>query len=186
MAALALGSVIAPIVVNQIGVDAAFLIAGLSLPAVALISLGRIRSVDRHAAVADPADVALLRSTSLFGPLGLASLERVARNLVPVQVPPGGVVIREGDAGDRFYLIAEGSVDVSRAGTTLATLEAGAFVGEIALLRDVPRTATVTAITAASLRALDRDHFLAAVTGSPAGAVALAEEMDRRLAEHDD
>jgi MFS family permease len=186
MAALAIGSVIAPILVARAGVDTAFMVAGLALPLVALLVLKRIRSVDREAAVADSADIALLRGTSLFGPLGLASLERVARNLVPVEVPAGGVVIREGDAGDRFYLIAEGSLDVTREGAALATLGPGAFVGEIALLRDVPRTATVTATTSTSLRALDRDHFLAAVTGSPAGAVALAEEMDRRLSEHED
>lgn len=186
MAALALGSVIAPILVDRVGIDAAFMVAGLALPVVALLVLERIRSVDRDADVADPADVALLRGTSLFGPLGLASLERVARNLVRVEVLAGGAVITEGDEGDRFYLIAEGSVDVTRAGAPLATLGPGAFVGEIALLRDVPRTASVTAITDTSLRALDREHFLAAVTGSPAGAVALAEEMDRRLSEHDD
>lgn len=71
-------------------------------------------------------------------------------------------------------------------GAELATLGPGAFVGEIALLRDVPRTATVTVTVPTSLRGLDREHFLATVTGSPAGAVALVEEMDRRLAEHDE
>jgi MFS family permease len=186
MAALALGSVLAPVLVAQIGTDAAFVLAGLSLPIVALIVLKRIRSVDRDATVADPADVALLLGTSIFGPLGLASLERVARNLIPIEVDEGTVVIREGEPGDRFYVIAEGSLDVSRGGSSLATLGPGAFVGEIALLRDVPRTATVTATSKAELRALDREHFLAAVTGSPAGVVALGEEMDRRLAEHDD
>ncbi len=95
-------------------------------------------------------------------------------------------MITEGEPGDRFYLIADGSLDVSRAGMTLAKLGPGDFVGEIALLRNVPRTATVIAAEPSSLRALDRDHFLAAVTGSPAGAVALAQEMDRRIAEHDD
>jgi MFS family permease len=186
MAALALGSVIAPIVVNRIGVDAAFLLAGLALPAMAVIALGRIRSVDRDSVGADPADVALLRRTALFAPLGPANLERVARNLVRVEVAAGGVVIVEGDQGDRFYLIADGSLEVSRGGTSLAKLGPGDFVGEIALLRNVPRTATVSAAEPTSLRALDRSHFLAAVTGSPAGAVALGEEMDRRIAEHDD
>ncbi|MEP6757723.1 MAG: MFS transporter [Actinomycetota bacterium] len=186
MAALALGSVIAPIVVNRIGVDAAFLLAGLALPAVAVIALERIRSVDRDSAAADPADVALLRGTALFAPLGPANLERVARNLIPVEVAAGDVVIAEGDQGDRFYLIADGSLEVSRGGTPLAKLGRGDFVGEIALLRNVARTATVIAAEPSSLRALDRSHFLAAVTGSPAGAVALAQEMDRRLSEHDD
>jgi MFS family permease len=183
MAALGIGSVAAPLLVAAVGVDTAFMIAGLALPAVALLVVGRIRTVDRDAVVADAVDVALLRGTPIFGPLGLASLERIARNLVPIEVLPGVAVIREGDPGDRFYVIAQGSVEVSRRGETLAKLGAGDLFGEIALLRNVPRTATVTALEPTSLRALERAQFLAAVTGSPAGAVALAEEMDRRIAE---
>jgi MFS family permease len=186
MAALAVGSAVAPILVVTLGVDATFVLAGLSLPVVALFVLRPIRSVDRNARLADPSDVALLRGTPIFEPLGPASIERVARNLVPIEVDPGTVVIREGDAGDRFYVIEEGEVEVSRHGEPLAKLGPGDFFGEIALLRNVPRTATVTASGLASLRSLDRAHFLAAVTGSPAGAVALADVMDRRIAEHDD
>jgi MFS family permease len=186
MAALAIGSVLAPILVARIGVEPAFILAGLTLPLIAALVFERIRSVDRDAALADPRDVALLRDTSIFGPLGPANLERVARNLVALDAAAGDVVIAEGDAGDRFYLIESGKVIVSRADTALATLGPGDFFGEIALLRDVPRTATVTAQEPCALRALDREHFLAAVTGSPAGAVALATEMDRRLSEHDD
>ena len=185
MAALALGSVIAPVLVNRLGVQAAFILAGLTLPLIALLVFRRIRAVDRDAALADPRAVALLRGTSIFGPLGPAGLERVARNLVPLEVAAGAVIIKEGDAGDRFYLIEAGRVVVSRAGAALVSLGPGDFFGEIALLRDVPRTATVKAEEPCTLRALDRQHFLAAVTGSPAGAVALATEMDRRLAEHD-
>jgi MFS family permease len=184
MAALALGSVAAPILVNQVGVDTAFMVAGLTLPVVALLALRRIRSADRDAIVADPADVALLRGTTIFGPLGQAALERIARHLVRTDVDSGTVVIKEGDAGDRFYLIADGGVEVSRADVPLAKLGPGHFVGEIALLRNVPRTATVVATEPTSLRSLDAAQFLAAVTGSPAGAVALGEEMDRRIGEH--
>jgi len=184
MAALAAGSVIAPILVAWVGVDTAFVVAGLSLPLSALLAVRRIRSVDREAALADGADVALLRGTPIFGPLGLANLERVARNLIPVEVASGEVVIREGDHGDRFYVIADGTVEVSVRGQPVAKLGPGDFVGEIALLRNVPRTATVVAVEPSSLRALERSNFLAAVTGSPAGAVALGEEIDRRLAEH--
>ena len=184
MAALAVGSVLAPVLVAWLGVDATFMIAGLSLPLVALIVVRRVRSVDREAALSDPADVALLRQTPIFGPLGLASIERVARNLIPIEVASGDIVIREGEEGDRFYVIRTGAVEVSRRGDPLAKLGAGDFFGEIALLRDVPRTATVVASEPTSLRALERSQFLAAVTGSPAGAVALGEEMDRRIGEH--
>jgi MFS family permease len=186
MAALAVGSVIAPVLVDRIGVEAAFMIAGLTLPLLAAIAFERIRAVDRDAAPADPGDVALLRGTPIFSPLGPANLERVARNLVSLTSGPGEVVIREGDPGDRFYVIAAGKVAVSRDGAPLATLGAGDYFGEIALLRDVPRTATVVAEEPSQLRALDREHFLAALTGTPAGTVALDTEMDRRLAEHDD
>ena len=186
MAALAVGSVIAPILVNRLGVESAFILAGLTLPLIALLVFQRIRAVDRDAALADPEAVALLRRTSIFGPLGPANLERVARNMVPLEVAAGVVVIREGDAGDRFYVIEAGTVVVSKAGAALVTLGPGDFFGEIALLRDVPRTATVKAEKTCSLRTLDREHFLAAVTGSPAGAVALATETDRRLSEHGD
>jgi CRP-like cAMP-binding protein len=166
-------------------VDATFVLAGLALPVVALLVIRRIRTVDHDARLADPADVALLRGTPIFEPLGPASIERVARNLVPVEADPGTIVIREGDPGDRFYVIEEGEVEVSRHGEALARLGPGDFFGEIALLRNVPRTATVTASGFASLRSLDRAQFLAAVTGSPAGAVALADVVDRRIAEHD-
>jgi MFS family permease len=186
MAALAVGSVVAPVLVVTLGVDATFVLAGLALPVVALLVLRRIRSVDHDARLADPADVALLRGTPIFEPLGPASIERVARNLVPVEAGAGTVVIREGEPGDRFYVIEEGVVEVSRHGEQLAKLGPGDFFGEIALLRNVPRTATVTASGFASLRSLDRAQFLAAVTGSPAGAVALADVMDRRIAEHED
>ena len=184
MAALAVGSVAAPVLVGTVGVEMTFLIAGLALPVVALLVIGRIRRVDREAALADAADVALLRGTSIFGPLGLMSLERVARSLIRVEVPSGGVVIREGDPGDRFYLIATGAVEVTRHGEPIAKLGPGDYVGEIALLRNVPRTATVVATESTSLRALEQAQFLAAVTGSPTGSVTLDEEMDRRIAEH--
>ena len=80
MAALALGSALAPILVVTIGVDATFVLAGLSLPLVALLVIRRIRAVDRDARLADPDDIALLRGTPIFEPLGPASIERVARN----------------------------------------------------------------------------------------------------------
>ena len=95
---------------------------------------------------------------------------------------PGEVVVREGDAGDRFYIVTEGEVDVTEAGKPLSTLAAGGYFGEIALLRDMPRTATVTARTPVVLYALDREDFLAAVTSHAPSEQAAEEVVSARLA----
>ena len=88
----------------------------------------------------------------------------------------------EGDPGDRFYIVAEGTVEVSENGRPISELEAGGYFGEIALIRDVPRTATVTAKTAVVLYALDREDFLAAVTSHAPSAQAADEVVSARLA----
>jgi CRP-like cAMP-binding protein len=130
-------------------------------------------------------DLALLRRTSLFEPLPGAAVERLARNSVPVVVDAGTTIIREGDVGDRVYVIAAGEADVSANGSHVARLGPGEHVGEIALLRDVPRTATVVATTDARLLSLERDVFLRTMTGhepSHAAAHSAAEDRLRKLA----
>ena len=89
----------------------------------------------------------------------------LAGQLIPVTASAGEAIFRQGDQGDRYYLIADGRVEVSIEGEPTRSLERGEGFGEIALLRDVPRTATITAATALELYALERDHFLSAVTG---------------------
>ena len=90
-------------------------------------------------------------------------------------------MIREGEPGDRVYVIRRGRVRVSKRGTQVAELGAGDYFGEIALLRDVPRTATVTAIDDVEILSLERDEFLSAVTGSPPSRLRIDEEVERRL-----
>jgi CRP-like cAMP-binding protein len=116
----------------------------------------------------------LLRQNALFAPLPLTALDRLAESLVPMSFAPGDVVMRKGDPGDHYLLIAEGEVDVTDDGHSLGTCGPGDGVGEIALLRRVPRTATVSARTAVSGFAIDGTTFLAAVAGPTAGALAEA------------
>jgi CRP-like cAMP-binding protein len=98
-----------------------------------------------------------------------------------VSVRAGEVVIQSGDHGDRFYLVAAGELDVDAGGNHSTAREADYF-GEIALLRDVPRTATVKAAIDSQLYALQRDDFLAAITGHAAAQAAGEAVANARLA----
>jgi MFS family permease len=181
MGGLALGSLLAPALIALGGAELALLGVGALLPLAALLGGRRLLEIDREADV-PVVEVGLLRSLPLFAPLGPATLERLARSLEPVAAPSGAVVIREGAAGDRFYVIADGEIDVSRSDGLTAVLRRGDGFGEIALLRDVPRTATCTAATDASLYALGKDDFLAAVTGHPRAVEEAAQLVEARLA----
>jgi hypothetical protein len=180
MAGLALGALLIPPLVALGGSKAALIGSGLLLPALGLLMARRLIAVDRGAKV-PLVEIALLRSMPLFARLPAPVIEGLARSLEPVQVPAGTVIMHTGEEGDRFYVIAEGEVAVTRNGATLARLGRGAGFGEIALLEDVPRTATVTALTDGRLYALEKDPFVTAVTGhAPAAQVASALVMQRR------
>ena len=182
MAGLALGLIITPILFALLGQRATFVVAGAFLPVVFLLAWRRLAGIDASVTVPE-ARLALLRSLPIFAPLPAPSLERVASRLIPTQVPSGTEVVRQGDQGDRFYVIERGEVTVSKNGREVATLEDGDFFGEIALLREIPRTATVTARTDTQLYALERDDFLEAVTGHPQSAEAADAVTRARLAD---
>jgi MFS family permease len=166
MAALALGSLAAPLLVEAVGPRGAFAIAGGFLPVVALLAYPRLRRLDAAAQV--PAEVLrLLLDVPLLAVLPPRVVERLALDADPVSVRPGEAVVTEGDVGDRFFVICEGRVSVTRDDRLLRELGPGDWFGELALLRDVPRSATVTAETAVSLWAVERDTFLAAVGAAP-------------------
>jgi CRP-like cAMP-binding protein len=113
----------------------------------------------------------------MFAPLNPITLDALVRALVRVEVASGDVVVREGDESDRFYVIESGSVRVTAADGHLLREEGpGDYFGEIGLLRDVPRTATITAGEDTVLLALPREEFLDAVTGQ-GEANRLAEEV---------
>ena len=121
----------------------------------------------------------------MFAPLSLAGKERVAASLVQVSVAAGELVIRAGDAGDRFYIVAHGELEIDADGVR-STAHRPDYFGEIALLRDVPRTASVKASTDSQLYALQRDDFLAAVTGHAAAHAAGQAVADERLGQSND
>lgn len=182
MLGLTVGSALAPLLIIWLGGRAAFLAAGAFLPAMAIFAWRQLSLADRLAMAPDTARVTLLRATSIFHPLAQPVIERLSRNLIPVTPSAGEVIIRQGDAGDRFYLVEDGVVAVTVDGGHVADLGPGDFFGEIALLRDAPRNATVTAAGDVRLLALERAEFLDAVTGSHAAAEAADRAVDRRLA----
>jgi MFS family permease len=163
MGAVALGSIVAPAVVALVGPRTALLAVGLVLPVLAFLAWRRLVGIDRSAP--GPAtELAIIDRVPMLAPLSLAAKEHLATSLVPVSVSAGDVVIREGDVGDRFYIVANGELEVIGERLRL-TAGAGDHFGEIALLRDVPRTATVRAVADSELYALERGDFLAAVCG---------------------
>lgn len=169
MAALAAGALLVPILVETIGIQAALVVVGSLLPVVVVFTFRALRRADAGRP-APLAQLALLRRTPIFAPLPRPTLERVAAALEPLDAGAGTVLIREGDHGDRFYLIERGAVAVTIAGRAVRRLGPGQSFGEIALLRDVPRTATVTAESAVRLQSLGRDAFLDAVMSRAGGA----------------
>jgi predicted MFS family arabinose efflux permease len=174
---IGLGAILAPLLIAVAGIRVALVATGLFLPILAGLLWRRLVSLDSG----DPAHLELLRSLPLFAPLPPQALERLARSLVPVHVAAGEVLFQAGDEGDRFYVIESGELAIELA-TGTKTERPGGWVGEIALLRDVPRTATVRAVTDADLLALDRDDFLGAVTGHDPANAAANEIVGERLA----
>lgn len=166
MAGLAAGSLLASAFVAFGGAEAAIVGVGALLPLLALVRGRRLLAVDRNAD-APVVEIALLRSLAVFAVLEPPVLEALARRLAPVDAPPGRAVIREGDAGDKFFVIADGELDVTCGETSASSLGRGDGFGEIALLDDRPQTATVTARTPVLLYALERHDFLSVVTGNP-------------------
>jgi cyclic nucleotide-binding protein len=179
VAAIGVGAVITPAVIDLVGTRWTLVVTGAFLPALAALSWRQLVAID--AASEAPAEVGLLESIPIFSPLPEPALERLASQLVPIDVPAGTVLIRQGDPGDRFYVIESGRLRVSVDGSSGRELGPGDSFGEIALLRDVPRTATVEAETEARLHALERDDFLDAVTGHPPSARAADAVVGARL-----
>jgi MFS family permease len=179
MGSVALGSIAAPAVVDALGPRSAFVAIGSILPLLTLVTYRRLAEIDRE--VAPVPELELIERVPMFAPLSVAAKERIAADLVQLSVQAGELVIRAGEPGDRFYIVGDGEFDIS-AGGMRRTAHRADYFGEIALLRDVPRTATVKALVDSQLYALQRDDFLAAVTGHEAAHAAGDAVAEERLA----
>lgn len=180
--AVGVGAIAAPALIDWLGLEGALIATGATLLGLVLVLWPMVAKIDARAVAPGVEELRVLTSVPIFAPLPGMTLEHLAGRLVPLRLDPDTVIVREGDAGDRFYIVVEGAVEVSEYGRPISELEAGGYFGEIALIRDVARTATVRAKTPVVLYALDREDFLAAVTNHEPSAEAAEEVISARLA----
>ena len=181
VATLGIGAIAAPVMTGTIGIRGAMIVTGAILPILAGLLWRRIRALDAEA-LAPTRELALLRAIPLFKPLPAPAIDQLASHLIPLHAVAGDEIVRQGEPGDRFYVIASGEVEVFVDGRLVGVFGPGDHFGEIALIRDVPRTATVKAKRDTELYALERDEFLSAVTGHAASAEAADAIVSSRLA----
>lgn len=162
IAGMAVGALVMPLLIETIGIRSGLLVLSIAITAIALLGLPMLARIDNT--VLAPPGLKILRGVPMLAVLPQQTLERLARSLSSMSVPTGSVVFREGDRGDRYWIIERGRVEVTQEGKVLRELGPGDGFGEIALLRDIPRTATITALTDLDLKGLERDEFLNAVS----------------------
>jgi hypothetical protein len=181
MGAIALGSLAVTAVVAWTAIGPAFAV----LASVVLITvLGGVARLRRHGddlALADETVVEHLLGDPVFAPLPAPTIERLARNAETRSYDAGTIVVEQGAVGDEYYLVGDGRLAVTIDGMLIRELGPGTSFGEIALLRDVPRTATVTATTRVRLLVVARDDFIEAVTGHPRSLRTANDAVDRFL-----
>jgi CRP-like cAMP-binding protein len=177
---IGLGAALAPLLIDWIGIRWALVVTGAFLPVLAALTWRKLVQVDAESEPPTEA-LRLLQPISFFAPLPAPTLERLASQAVPVDISAGTEVVRQGDPGDLFYVIESGRFEVAVDGAKTGELGPGEFFGEIALLRNVPRTATVKAVADSKLLALGRHEFLEAVTGHAPSARAADAVVGARL-----
>lgn len=181
----AIGGIVAPFLVSWLGIGGALVVTGAILPIAVLVTARGVRKADDIALVPER-QCQLLRGVAMFAPLPLGAIEELAGSLEPLTFGPGDELMRAGDIGDRFILIDSGSVTVEADGAPVRTIGPGGYCGEIALLRDIPRTATVRATTAVTAFGLRGQDFIAIVTGDHEAVRSADAVVDARLANRPD
>ncbi len=177
---IAAGGLLAPALIASLGIRDALVVTGAVLPIVAALMWRRL-SRSGEAGVVPAERLAALRRVPLFAPMPLAMLEDLARAARVASFDPGEMLMREGEPGDRYLALTGGAVEVVRGGRVVRTCGPGDGVGEIALLRAVPRSATVRALAPTTAYALDSAAFLSAVTGHDVAAAAAESLVRERL-----
>jgi MFS family permease len=178
---MALGAVVAGLLLDHFGPRVALLAVGLFLPVAAALAAPFLERFDARLEHRE-LEAELLRRQALFAELPMPVLDGVASRLEPAEFAAGEVIMAEGDHGDCYVIVVDGTVDFTQDGTRINSLGAGAGFGEIALVRDSTRTATATARTAVVARTLDRTAFLGAMGCDPRARAVADAVADERLA----
>jgi MFS family permease len=178
---VACGSLATPALIALLGRRGALVAVGLLGPLLALAWWHRLRDTDDVVSGRDE-EIRILKSIAMFDRLPMPAIETIAARVGHELVEPGQVVVAQGAPGDRYYVITAGTAVVRRNGEEIRHLGAGDGFGEIGLLRDVPRTASVVAESRLELRTIRRADFLGPVTGYASAAQTATEVVAGHLA----
>ncbi len=163
IAGMALGALLMPLLISTVGLRGGLAALGALVTLLAVLGLPGLTRID--ATTLAPPALPVIAVNPILAPLPERIREQLARSLTELHVAAGELVIEEGADGDLYYMIGQGTVEVTARGAVVNHLGPGDGFGEIALLRDVPRQATVRALEDLTLYALERDDFLRAVNG---------------------
>jgi hypothetical protein len=181
---VAIGSLATPLAIDLLGTRGALVVLGTVGPIALALTWRRLRTIDASIAYRDE-EVEVLDKVAMFRPLPMPAIDNLALHVVRTEIGAGEEVFRQGDRGDRFYVIEDGEAEVIGDHRLIRVMGSGEGFGEIALLRDTVRTTTVRARTPLRLYALDRRHFLAAVSGYHSSLVAADALVLDRLGRFD-
>jgi MFS family permease len=177
---LAVGALVTPLAIDLLGLRGALVVLGLVSPVAAALSWRRLRAIDASIAHQDEA-IDVLNKVEMLRPLPMPAIDALALSVAEVTLVPGQAVFHQDDPGDGFHVIEHGEVDVIRDGRVIRTMGPGNGFGEIALLQDRLRTATVRARTPLRLLSLDRLNFVKAIDGYESSAREAANLVRARL-----
>jgi MFS family permease len=175
------GALMTPLLIDLVGLRGALAVLGAVCPTLAVLALARLRMLDRTLEVRTR-EIGVLRNAPMLRALPAVTIEHLARDVEHVTFEPGEVVCVQGEPGNAFYVIESGEVEVLGDGKRLCTLGPGDSFGEIALIHDTPRTATVLARTTIAASSLTRAQFLPVVSGYGASAQEADAVVGNRLA----